>query len=193
MLSCFIPAQATHAPCLYSSGHLTYCTSSDLIGNYYSTLSSAAYLWNDSRSSYYCYNNVSLTEVAYGTGAVTVDFITGNPDSTLLGIVYLWFTTPPPLMETYPISLAAFGNWDIAELHIYPYAIANAISSTAGFSSSDLPACMIKSTVHEFGHLLGLAHPESYVSDPSRMRPGLSTSVSPTYYDRYEVHTNWCT
>jgi len=95
-------------------------------------------------------------------------------------------------MEIYSVNITDATEWEFAFLYVYPGHIIDAVNESYNYGVGDVANCIKKTTVHEFGHILGLMHPtNSNVS--SVMHQGLSTSYTPSQYDKDDLHNQWCT
>lgn len=154
------------------------------MGNYSALFNEAVDIWNDGIDSYgsCCPNNVGL--LSYGAPDITVSF-TSYFDSDVFGRVSLWKAGSDG--EGYNLHLDEGVIWEWGFMYVYPSNISNAISSSSVYDSSDLEDCILKSTVHELGHVLGLFHDDTTV-----MKPGLRANYSPSNSNYADLHSTWC-
>ena len=182
-----IPARATTAPCYCSyGGHITYKPYTNYGTTYSTALSNASTLWNLAISNAGVSSYASLSYAASGN-YVTAYFTTNNYEPYVYGKTK--FYSYSETYGEYEVSLVGGELWNRAELFVYPSNIQAVVQSEPYLLDTDYPACLLKTTVHEFGHILGLKHPE----DPcwSVMFPGVSTSYMPTSYDEADINTRW--
>lgn len=184
---------AVYAPSTFSTGHITYSSGVYNIGDYSTTLSASVSSWNTSISSYYVYNNhdcednVSLSSVS--SGDVIVSYTSSYPSYDVLGRVSLWAHNGDG--EAFTLDLTNGAQWEYGFLYVYPAHIIALVNQMQGFSTSDIPDCIKHTTVHEFGHILGLMH-AAYGQNDSVMKSGLSTNHTPSSYDLDDIHYQWC-
>ncbi len=137
---------------------------------------------------YNCYANYGLTSSLSDTD-ITVSFTSTPLDFSTLGHVSLWATDP--YGEPYQIEdMTDTATVNFGFLYVYPSVIEGFMESNDTADPGDLDPYILKTTVHKFGHVLGLAHPvstESFV-----MQSGLLTLTVPTNYDKLDLHNQWC-
>lgn len=180
-------SSATISPAKYSLGHITYnCGASD-IGSYSNILSASATCWNNAISTYGCSNNISLTSVT--SGNVMVSYTSQYNNASVLGRTCLYSTDY--YGNPFQVNLTDATNWEYAYLYVYPGHILAAVNQSYEFGPNDVETCIKKTTVHEFGHILGLMHPEDMPAF-SVMYQGLSIAYVPSTYDKSELHRQWC-
>lgn len=189
ILSGTFAANATLAQAIPPTGHVKYYASTVNVGSYSTQLSSAASKWNTAITNYGCSNNVSLA-ASSSNNIVTVSYVSTYSDISVLGRVSLWATDI--YGDGFQMNLETHsGSWEWAFLYVYPSNISYAISTSDVYSTSDLSNCILATSVHEFGHILGLLHPANTELN-SVMQQGLSTNSTPTAYDKSELHAQWC-
>jgi len=178
---------ATIAPATFSTGHITYSSGAYNIGNYSTTLSTAVSSWNNAINANGCSNNISLTAVT--SGDVIVSFTSSYNNTNVLGRVSLYATDI--YGDLYSVNLTDATQWESGFLYVYPAHIIAAVNQSNEFDASAVADCIKKTTVHEFGHILGLMHPTDGPAS-SVMYQGLSTTFTPSAYDKDQLCLQWC-
>ena len=180
-------SMATTAPSRFSTGHITYSSNYLNVGNYSGLLSSAVQNWNIQFSQYGYSNCVSLSNVPTGANVI-VSFTSTYNDPSVLGRVSLW--AYDVYGNGYQVQLSDGTPWVYGFLYVYPSSIAAEIAQSCDFNTSDLSSCILKTTVHEFGHILGLMHPTDNPQE-SIMKQGLSCTTTPSAYDMADIAALW--
>ena len=165
-------ASATKAPSHFSTGHITYSSGAYNVGNYSTTLSTAASCWNNALYANCCPTNFSLTSVVTNADVIA-SFTSSYPCYDVLGRVSLYATDI--YGDPYTLSLVDDTEWEYGFLYVYPVHIIAKVEQSQQFDDDDIPNCITTTTVHEFGHILGLIHPED--EDPSVMRSGFQLRI----------------
>ena len=180
------PVRATIAPCICShGGHITYKPYTNYGTTYSTALSNAATLWNSAISNAGVSSFASLSYVA--SGNYVTAYFTTNSSPNVYGEVKLYGYSN--YNGIYELSLTSGEQWNTAKLYVYPSNIQAVVQSEPYLLDTDYPACLLKTTVHEFGHILGLMHPQDQCW--SVMFTGVSTSYTPTSYDEADIYSRW--
>ena len=180
-------ANAAIAPSRFSTGIIYYSCTSTNMGGYGSMLDDAVALWNNGVGGYRrcCARNIELVDNPRQD--VTVSFTSPYSDSQVYGRVSLWMLDPDG--NGYNLSLGDGLTWEWAFLYVYPSHVSVAVQTLPeyGYSTADIDDCVLKTAVHEFGHILGLGHDRETV-----MVQGLSNMYEPSATNFSDLHTIWC-
>lgn len=179
-----IPSSAATSASKHITGLIRYSCSGANLGSYSSTLNSAVSIWNNGINAYApcCDDNVGLF-TGVSDWEVTVSFSSTYGDPTVMGRVSLWAYDDDG--NARQINSDTARNWYWAFLYVYPSAVNSRLAnSSENYALSD---CILKTTVHEFGHILGLGHDGTTV-----MKQGLSDDYSVSNSNLLDLHNIWC-